>query len=53
MWKLELNDKPLTFLYGLQMIVFKLCIFSLLTTLFKMKKIEIVINAGSEVEIIQ
>ena len=47
-----MNGSNLYYLFGIQMIVFKLCLYILLSTLFKMKKIEIEISCGENLEII-
>lgn len=43
-----MQDPGLDYLYGLQMIVFKFALFIMLCTLFKMKKIQILINSQNE-----
>lgn len=43
-----LFDTKLEFLFGLQMIVFKFTIFIMLCTLFKMKKIQILISSPTD-----
>ena len=43
----------LYYLFGIQMIIFKLCIYILSSTLFKMKKIEIEISSCDTLEIIK